>query len=41
MVTRPKTSVCDATALKTENDLTLSGIIVKADREDNRGRCRI
>ncbi|XP_032037054.1 thyroglobulin [Aythya fuligula] len=24
MVTRPKTSVCDATALKTENDLTLS-----------------
>lgn len=41
MVTRPKTSVCDATPLKTENDLTLSGIIVRTDREDSRRRCRI
>ena len=36
MVTRTKTSACDATALKTENDLMLSGIIVKADREGSR-----
>lgn len=36
MVTRTKTSVCEAAALKTENDLVLSGIIGRADREGSR-----
>lgn len=36
MVTRTKTSVCEAAALKTENDLVLSGIIERADREGSR-----
>lgn len=40
MVTRTKTSECDATALKTENDLTLSGIIVRADRGGSRRQQR-
>lgn len=44
MVTRTRTSECDAAALKTENDLTLSGIIIRTDKqvaEDSIGRCRI
>lgn len=37
MVTRTKTSACDATSPKTENDLTLSGIIVGVGREGSGG----
>lgn len=40
MVTRTKTSACNATTLKTENVLTLSGIIVRADREGSRRQQR-
>jgi len=40
MITRTKTSACDATALKAENDLTLSGIIVRVDRGGSRRGCR-
>lgn len=36
MVTQTKTSECDATALKTENDLTLSGIVLRVDRGGSR-----
>lgn len=36
MVTRMKTSVCEAAALKTENNLVLSGIRAITDREGSR-----
>lgn len=38
MITRIKTSACDAAALETESDLTLSGIKVRASREGRRGQ---